>query len=70
MIKAVIFDMDGVLSDSETTNFKAMLETLKGYGISFDFEYYSQFPGGTCYAAYETVKRDFKADFDVQPLVD
>ena len=35
-IKAVIFDMDGVIVESEYRNFLAKLEVLKPYNISFD----------------------------------
>lgn len=69
-IKAVIFDMDGVIVDSEFINFHAMLAVLEEYGIDFDFKYYSKFPGGSCIEAFECVKRDFSAEFDVQKMVD
>lgn len=69
-IKAVIFDMDGVIVESETMNWRVMVETLKPYGIDFDFAYYSQFPGGKCVEAYEKVKSDYNADFDNDEMVD
>ena len=68
-IKAVIFDMDGVIVDSEFINFHTMLAVLEKYGIDFDFKYYSKFPGGSCIEAFESVKRDFGADFDVSAMV-
>ena len=34
-VTAVIFDMDGVLVDSEPTNFDAMLRLLERYGIAY-----------------------------------
>ena len=68
-IQAVIFDMDGVIVESETVNYHAMLETLKPYGISFDFAYYSQFPGGSCIEAYDKVQSDYNADFDNGEMV-
>jgi len=34
-VTAVIFDMDGVLVDSEPTNFEAMLRLLERYGIAY-----------------------------------
>lgn len=36
MIRAVLFDCDGVLCDSEPLSFAAWAETLLGYGIRFD----------------------------------
>ena len=68
-IEAVIFDMDGVIVESETVNYYAMLETLKPYGVSFDFAYYSQFPGGSCIEAYDKVKSDYNANFDTGKMV-
>src|SRR3989442_5222505 len=34
-VTALIFDMDGVLVDSEPTNFEAMLRLLERYGIAY-----------------------------------
>lgn len=68
-IQAVIFDMDGVLVESETVNYHAMLETLKPFNISFDFSYYSQFPGGSCIEAFNKIKADYNANFDTAKSV-
>lgn len=68
-IKAIIFDMDGVIVDSETVNYHAMLKTLEKYDISFGFYYYSQFPGGSSIEAFQKTKDDFGADFDVMQMV-
>eukprot|EP00667_Euglena_gracilis_P023854 EG_transcript_27173 len=40
-LKAVIFDFDGVIADSEPLHFKAILEVAKRtFGIDFSFAYY------------------------------
>lgn len=69
MIKAIIFDMDGVITDSELVNCNIILDTLKPYGVSFDYDYYSQFPGGTSKNCYEILARDFSLDFDPDEMV-
>lgn len=45
MLKAVIFDMDGVLVDSEPLNLQALINTLEEIGLSLPREYYSKFIG-------------------------
>lgn len=45
MLEAVIFDMDGVLIDSEAAITEAALEALSEYGIKADFEDFKQFTG-------------------------
>ncbi|MCH5267358.1 MAG: GNAT family N-acetyltransferase [Lachnospiraceae bacterium] len=47
MLRAIIFDMDGVLVDSEPQHGKASLEVLKRYGINADMEYHEQFIGSS-----------------------
>ena len=48
MLKAVIFDMDGVLVDSEAIFYEADRLLMKNLGKEFDKEYYEQFVGTTC----------------------
>ena len=47
MLKAVLFDMDGVLVDSEPMHKEAVKRVLMGLGYEFDDEYYEQFIGTT-----------------------
>lgn len=60
MLKAVIFDMDGVLVDSEPVHFKSNQITLKKYaGVDLDYEYYKQFIGSTVAAMWQIMQKDF-----------
>ncbi len=47
MLKAVIFDMDGVLINSEPVHYRANKELFDTLGIELDYEYYKQFIGST-----------------------
>lgn len=58
-IKAVIFDMDGVIVESEYRNYLAKIEILKPYGVSFDYDYYSRFPGNSNLVVWERIIKDF-----------
>lgn len=58
-IKAVIFDMDGVIVESEYRNYLAKIEILKPYGVYFDYDYYSQFPGNSNLVVWEKIIKDF-----------
>ena len=53
MLKAVIFDMDGVLVDSEPVHFRSNQITLKElFDIDIDYEYYKHFIGSTVRAMW------------------
>ncbi|WP_369008516.1 HAD family hydrolase, partial [Klebsiella pneumoniae] len=45
MIKAVVFDMDGVLLDSEPLHDRTNIEILKSYGINADASVTDPFVG-------------------------
>ncbi len=40
MIKAIVFDFDGVVVDSEPVHYRAFMEIGKGLGVAFDYEHY------------------------------
>lgn len=42
MLKAIIFDFDGVLADTEPIHYRAFLQTAKPLGITFDYDGYLQ----------------------------
>jgi beta-phosphoglucomutase len=44
--KAVLFDMDGVIVDSEPLHVAAFQTTLKGYGYGLTHEQYKQYFAG------------------------
>lgn len=63
MLKAVIFDMDGVLVDSEPLHYEVNNLTMKEkYGIELDYEYYKQYIGSTVPYMWAKIKKDFAID--------
>jgi beta-phosphoglucomutase len=64
VLKAVIFDFDGVISDSEPCHFAATNEVLKGFGVQLSKEeYYAEYLGFTDYELFEAVKDRHKTDY-------
>lgn len=65
MLKAVIFDFDGVISDSEPCHFAATNKVLQDFGIQMSEEdYYAQFLGYSDYEMFEAIKEKYKTDFN------
>ena len=58
MLKAVLFDMDGVLVDSEILHCKAAVLTLKNLGVDVSFEYCFGFVGSTTTHMMQTIIKD------------
>lgn len=71
MLRAVIFDMDGVLIDSEPLHYKSNYITLKKYfNIELDYEYYKQFIGSTINSMWKTIKDEFElVDYSAEELL-
>lgn len=59
MLKAVLFDMDGVLVDSEILHCKAAVLTLDNLGINVSFEYCFSFVGSTTTHMLQTIIKDY-----------
>ena len=72
MLKAVIFDMDGVLVDSEPLHYEINKLTAERHcGIILDYEYYKQYIGSTVFFMWDKIKKDFNYDkYTTQELFD
>lgn len=58
MLEAIIFDMDGVLIDSEYSYFEAKDSLLKDAGIMVPSSYHSKFMGTSYQHTWETMKKE------------
>ena len=58
-MRAVIFDLDGVLIDSELLHARADNQILKETGISTPDNYFDRFVGWTSKAMWEEIKKDY-----------
>jgi HAD superfamily hydrolase (TIGR01509 family) len=59
MMKAVIFDMDGVISDTEPGYAYATIDFMHELGLEVTSEYLSSFVGVTNAVLWQTVMKDF-----------
>lgn len=69
MLKAIIFDMDGVLIDSEPVHLEAFRRLMDSLSIPFDKEYYLQFIGSTTEHMWNKVITDYKITLSKDELV-
>jgi beta-phosphoglucomutase-like phosphatase (HAD superfamily) len=63
-VKAIIFDCDGVLVDTESLKFEAWQQALKEEGIDFLLEDYLRFVGHTPKYIVERIKSEKNVDFN------
>lgn len=59
MLKAVIFDMDGVMIDSEPVHMEGNRMLMEHLGLEFNPEYYGQFIGSTTGYMWNKMIHDF-----------
>lgn len=62
-IKAIIFDMDGVLIDSERISFQSFQEVLKEYNYTIDEAKYLKFIGRNVKGIREIFEKEYGTDF-------
>ena len=65
VLKAVIFDFDGVIADSEPCHLAAFNRILAEFGIELTKEqYYASYLGFTDYEVFENIRQNYKTDFN------
>ena len=65
MIRAVIFDFDGVISDSEPAHYQAFNQLLADYGVCLSKEqYYSKYLGTTDAELLRMVSTEYDTDYN------
>lgn len=69
MIKAVIFDMDGLMIDSERVTFEGYCHVLAKSNLTLSLESYKTLLGKQVKAVYELFNRDYGEDFDVASTI-
>ncbi|WP_158837700.1 HAD family hydrolase [Polaribacter sp. L3A8] len=68
-IKCVIFDMDGVIIDSEEIHKKAYYETFTSIGVSVSDDLYKTLTGSSTINAFQKLVAHFNLDLDPEELV-
>src|SRR5437667_12719664 len=69
IFRAVIFDLDGLLADSEPWWNQIDAKLLAEYGVTYRGEYHRDVPGGSCRLAIEFYKNAFHISAPVEELM-
>lgn len=69
MLKAVLFDMDGVIIDSEPLHARAAINALQKYGVSLTPEFCYSFIGSTAKHMLEVIKENWQLSASIEELM-
>lgn len=69
MIKAIIFDMDGLMIDSERVTFECYQERLKDMNLTMDEEFYKTLLGKHIKGIYQRFYDVYGNDFPIQNVI-
>ena len=69
MIKAIIFDMDGSMIDSERVTFECYQEILKGMNLTMDEEFYKTLLGKPLKGIYQRFYDVYGNDFPIEDMI-
>lgn len=69
MIKAIIFDMDGLMIDSERVTFECYQERLKDMNLTMDEEFYKTLLGKPIKGIYQRFYDVYGNDFHIQNVI-
>jgi len=68
LIKAVIFDFDGLIVDTETTWFEAYKEVMKIYGVDLPLARFAKCVGSDDGPLYEFVRQQLGENVDIEEI--
>jgi HAD superfamily hydrolase (TIGR01509 family) len=69
VVRAVVFDFDGVIANSEPLHFRGFHDVLAGQGVILtEAQYYERYLGFNDVAAYEEVAADRGLDWDARRI--
>lgn len=69
MIKAIIFDMDGLMIDSERVTFECYQEIMKPMDLTMTEEFYKTLLGKPLRGIYETFYGTYGRDFPIESVI-
>lgn len=69
MIKTVLFDMDGVIVDTEPVHRFAYFEHFKELGIKVTEEMFTTYTGNSTRNVFQRIKQEFSLDHEVEDLI-
>lgn len=70
MLKAFIFDMDGVIIDSEPLHYEVDIEIMKYFGHEIQHEYLDQYVGMTNPEMWKHIREDFQMIQSVEEIIE